>query len=317
MPMLDHGYDAATLAEALADEAFADSALAYEHLADDWDAWAARWETEFQRLDGLEEKRKAMAGERARSEVLLEAGRAQLEAASAMVRQTEDQLEDARREQRKEQLREDAARVRKEVANEAQHEADDIVRQIAENAARRRREADAKLKKSRQAAREAEWKKYHEGQYAPKSNGTEQPPGSAPNRGAGARASSGSRASSGYRASSLSRAASKPQPPTHFRSLAEFDAAWASFEKQVAASVQGMRLLDVPWPSSLPTVSGVEAQESLEVRKRKLRAALVRWHPDKWSRILECIHETDRGQVVERVKEVTRRIIQEKKVYGS
>jgi hypothetical protein len=65
------------------------------------------------------------------------------------------------------------------------------------------------------------------------------------------------------------------------------------------------------------TISGVGTNESLEMRKRKLRAALVRWHPDKWAKVLDCIHESDRAQVVDKVKEVTRRIIEEKKRYGT
>lgn len=325
--MLGRGFDAATLAEAIADEGVADGALADEHLADDWDAWAARWETEFQRLDGLEERRRKVASERARSDVLREAGRAQLEAASAAMRKMEDELEDVRRAQQKEQLREDAAQARKEVASAALQDSDDIVRQISENAARRRREADARMKKNREAARAAEWKKYHEGQYAPKTNAGKPPPGNAPNRGnsfhgrpdggSGSRASSAGAGSAGSRASSVPRAASKPRPSTNFMSFEDFDAAWAAFEKQVAAGAKDLRLADVPWPTTLPTVSGVESKESLDVRKRKLRAALVRWHPDKWGKLMECIHEADRGQVVERVKEVTRRIITEKKMYGS
>mmetsp|Transcript_148031 Transcript_148031/g.258170 ORF Transcript_148031/g.258170 Transcript_148031/m.258170 type:complete len:333 (+) Transcript_148031:33-1031(+) len=332
--MLYPGLNAASLAEALESEAVADSAFEDERLADDWDAWAARWESEFQRMDNLEEKRRAASEVRARSEVLREAGRAQLEAAAAKMRKMEDALEDVRREQQKAELRADAARARKEVASAAQDSCDDLVAQISANAARRRREADEKLKKKREAAREAEWKKFHEGQYVPKGNpGAARPPSGASNRtgsasakppgGASDRAGSASNRAgsasrgSGSRASSQSRASSKPRAPTLFTSFAEFDAAWAAFEKQVAAGVQGLRFLDVPWPVSLPTVSGVEPRENLDARKRKLRAALVRWHPDKWSKVLDCIHEADRGQVVERVKEVTRRIIDEKKLYGS
>jgi len=72
----------------------------------------------------------------------------------------------------------------------------------------------------------------------------------------------------------------------------------------------------VPWPSLLPTVSGISPDDGPGERKQKLRAAVLRWHPDKWGRILESIRAGDRAQVMERVKGVTRRILEERKRYG-
>ena len=64
------------------------------------------------------------------------------------------------------------------------------------------------------------------------------------------------------------------------------------------------------------TVSGIEPADGADVRKRKLRAALVRWHPDKWVRVFEAMAVDERVGVVERVQAITRRILDEKARFG-
>lgn len=108
-----------------------------------------------------------------------------------------------------------------------------------------------------------------------------------------------------------------PQGPKEvsFSSYSDFDAAWSRFEGQVSSG-QALRYTDVPWPTSLPSISGACGTHDAAERKRKLRTALVRWHPDKWGVIFGLIHEDDKQIVMEKVKDVTRRIIEEKRVFG-
>lgn len=100
-----------------------------------------------------------------------------------------------------------------------------------------------------------------------------------------------------------------------FATFGEFEAAWSKFERAVDAG-KPIRCADVPWPTALPTVSGVSAGDNAAERKKMLRAALVRWHPDKWGSIFALVCEEDSQIVMEKVKEVTRRIIDERKLYG-
>lgn len=79
---------------------------------------------------------------------------------------------------------------------------------------------------------------------------------------------------------------------------------------------QQLSFVDIPWPLGLPTVSGAVAGDTGADRKRKLRAALLRWHPDKWASILGRVKEADQALVAERVQEVTRRIIAEKEHFS-
>ncbi|CAK9051911.1 Uncharacterized protein SCF082_LOCUS28448 [Durusdinium trenchii] len=100
-----------------------------------------------------------------------------------------------------------------------------------------------------------------------------------------------------------------------FHSFADFCTAWSKLEKRLASGVQNAFLtcLDIPWPDGLPSVSGITASDTAAEAKKKLRTALLRWHPDKWTPILEHIAETDRVEVIARVKNVTQRLLEEKK----
>merc|ERR1712232_637855 len=103
--------------------------------------------------------------------------------------------------------------------------------------------------------------------------------------------------------------------PEGFTSFAEYEAAWASFERKLSAP-GSLRCENIPWPTTLPTVSGVEAQDPTPDKKRKLRAAVLRWHPDKWGPVLARVCEEERAKVVECVKEVTRKILDERRRFG-
>lgn len=109
-------------------------------------------------------------------------------------------------------------------------------------------------------------------------------------------------------------------PPTQSRTrFANFDAyeeAWSKFEKSSVGDTSELSLQDIPWPLDLETISGIESGDSSADCKRKLRAALLRWHPDKWGLILSRIRENDKDEVTDLVQKVTRRILEEKAQYA-
>eukprot|EP00931_Biecheleriopsis_adriatica_P047385 TRINITY_DN27321_c0_g1_i1.p1 TRINITY_DN27321_c0_g1~~TRINITY_DN27321_c0_g1_i1.p1 ORF type:complete len:444 (+),score=66.21 TRINITY_DN27321_c0_g1_i1:88-1332(+) len=109
--------------------------------------------------------------------------------------------------------------------------------------------------------------------------------------------------------------ASRPAPPPGIRSFSAYEEAWSSFESRAMTSNEPLADGEIPWPLDLPTVSGIEGHDSAGDRKRKLRAALLRWHPDKWGPLLSRVREEERAAVAERVQEVTRRILAEKEQY--
>ncbi|CAE8586122.1 unnamed protein product [Polarella glacialis] len=105
-----------------------------------------------------------------------------------------------------------------------------------------------------------------------------------------------------------------------FASFADFATAWSKFESRlssVGSQSPNLRCSDIPWPTSLPSISGVIPGDGSAEHKKKLRAALMRWHPDKWAPILDRVVEGERPQVMERVKEVTIRILDEKNRLGN
>jgi len=96
-----------------------------------------------------------------------------------------------------------------------------------------------------------------------------------------------------------------------FASFAAFEEAWSKFEAKV--KVGGvLSFTDIPWPLALPSVAGVVVGDSAAERKKKLRSALLRWHPDKWAPILDLVREGDKGRVMESVKTMTLRILAER-----
>lgn len=107
-----------------------------------------------------------------------------------------------------------------------------------------------------------------------------------------------------------------------YHSFADFSAAWSAFEKKLQLSgdsaASGSRdghlsVSDIPWPDGLSSVSGTSSSDTPAEAKKKLRTALLRWHPDKWAPILEHVAPADRAEVISRVKLVTQRLLEEKK----
>ena len=101
----------------------------------------------------------------------------------------------------------------------------------------------------------------------------------------------------------------KARPPPAPRDPA---AAFARFETKLEAAAEGaLRLGDLPLPRRSGSVSGASRADPVDDRKRAVRAALLRWHPDKFD--LSKFHPDDRDAVSDAVAEVTRRIVKEKK----
>ena len=74
---------------------------------------------------------------------------------------------------------------------------------------------------------------------------------------------------------------------------------------------------DIPWPSEHCSIIGVKSGDSAASKKKKLRQALLTFHPDKFqSRILPKVAEKDRGEVIGRIKGVTQRLMAEKEREG-
>eukprot|EP00439_Symbiodinium_sp_Y106_P031744 s1126_g3.t2 len=61
--------------------------------------------------------------------------------------------------------------------------------------------------------------------------------------------------------------------------------------------------------------SGMSASDPPDVKKRKLRAAVLRWHPDKWSPAVSQFPPAEQPVLLSRVKDVTQRILEEKRQF--
>merc|ERR1719271_1153779 len=99
----------------------------------------------------------------------------------------------------------------------------------------------------------------------------------------------------------------RPSPVRH-QSAAAHERAFKLFERRLAAAQEGsLRLADVP----LPPPGAVCSARTASARKKAVRAALLRWHPDKFD--LSKFTTEDRDAVADAVADVTRRVVKEKK----
>lgn len=112
--------------------------------------------------------------------------------------------------------------------------------------------------------------------------------------------------------------ASRPSPAVRLggarRTLATQDAAaaaWARLEEQLDRDCDPIHFYDIPWPSS-SSITGASPGDSAIVVKQRLTMALRRWHPDKWRRIIDRVPKDEQAQVMERVKGVAQRLLEEK-----
>jgi len=109
-----------------------------------------------------------------------------------------------------------------------------------------------------------------------------------------------------------------PTPtPTTFMSCqrrvaAEQEALWARLEGKLEGASGPILFADIPWPDDAHSITGVLPCDTVLMMKRKLAGALRRWHPDKWRRILDRVPETEQARVMERVKNIAQRLLEEK-----
>jgi len=123
-----------------------------------------------------------------------------------------------------------------------------------------------------------------------------------------------------------SRGGSVPQPPTARPKLVSprraaavrattpdsSDVRWARFEERLDEERLPIHFEDIPWPGGSSSIIGVMPGDSSATVKQKLAGALRRWHPDKWRRILDRVPEAEQARVMERVKNVAQRLLDEK-----
>jgi len=275
-----------------------------DDLADLWDEWANRWEAEFERLSRAEDERLARVVEQVNVLALRgsEAYRLSVEsalkdgdAAAHRISAWSAAMDEKCHKQAVTRLKDDAELSRIQATKSALQGSDDLYHDILENRAARKEVREAKRreeKKARQAEMEARWKQRGK-EDARKSAPSEEPQQPRFTRIPGAAAAK----------EALGAALRQP--------------GWEDFEKKVSQDTR-LCLAEVPWPKELPaTVSEVSSVDSLADRKRKLRKAVLRWHPDKWARAIPLFGEAERTEVLERVKAVTRRILAEKEKFLS
>lgn len=70
--------------------------------------------------------------------------------------------------------------------------------------------------------------------------------------------------------------------------------------------------MDIPWPDAAVSLTGIAMGDAATTAKRKLAVALRRWHPDKWRRILDRVPDVEQERVMERVKSIAQRLLEEK-----
>ena len=84
---------------------------------------------------------------------------------------------------------------------------------------------------------------------------------------------------------------------------------WEKLEAKLAGRRE-LHLSDVPWPALGHPVLNLSKGNP----KKAFRSALLRWHPDKFQKILHRMNAAEKAEAVIRVQEVTRRIILEKEM---
>eukprot|EP00930_Biecheleria_cincta_P075540 TRINITY_DN6270_c0_g1_i3.p1 TRINITY_DN6270_c0_g1~~TRINITY_DN6270_c0_g1_i3.p1 ORF type:complete len:300 (+),score=78.41 TRINITY_DN6270_c0_g1_i3:37-936(+) len=268
-----------------------------DDLANLWDEWAGRWEAEFERLSRMEDERLARVAEQVNALALrgseaysrsvvsaLQDG----DAAARRISAWSAAMDEKCHKQAVTRLGDDAELSRIQATKSALQGSDDLYREILEDRAARKEARDAKrkeAKKARQAEMEARWKqreKEQRNEDARKSAPTEDPQQPRFTRTPGAAAAK--------EAQGAALPQQKKQP------------GWEDFEQKISQAAH-LCLAEVPWPNELPaTVSEVSSADSLDERKRKLRKAVLRWHPDKWGPAIPLFSEAERAEVLERVR---------------
>lgn len=318
-----------------------------EDLGELWESFAQRWEQEFQRFNEAEEaqlrhladevNKLAVKGSQAYGaavEKAMEDG----DSAARHRSQVAGSVVETEHAHKFQEVSSDGRQCRTGVAVQAMRESDDMVKNIMEASEQKKREREAKRKEEKlkrdsefaarqKARREADRQQAADevAREAARDGGQGQgagpEPGPSAGAGAGARGPEPrfTRTPGAHAAAAAAAAAKGAARPEEIRTFLAFDAAWRDFEKRLqsdAFTACGIGLADVPWPTKLPTVCGIEAADGPKERKQKFRAAVLRWHPDKWAPVLARVKAEEKQQVVEQVQAVTRRILEERKKFS-
>ena len=108
-----------------------------------------------------------------------------------------------------------------------------------------------------------------------------------------------------------------PQPKLgrFFDSFGAFESAFAEWEA-ASASVEVIKLSEVPFPPFKDPAGLVEAGllrgGDLAKRKKLLRTALLRWHPDKWMAVTNKIEAKEHGELGRRLATITQALVEQK-----
>jgi hypothetical protein len=91
---------------------------------------------------------------------------------------------------------------------------------------------------------------------------------------------------------------------------------WEEFEMKLKSD-SPICYHDIPWPSLSHPIINLSKGASAKESKNQIRSALIRWHPDKFQKILSKIDDAaERLKAVHMVQEVARKIITEKESLG-
>jgi len=267
------------------------------------DSWASRWEKAFEACLGAEAAYVSHAAGKSKSiqeSFELAAARRDMEARHNSL--IADAIQEFHHAQAVAHVAHTAESTRRNAVEAAIHSSDRVVQGVFDGAEQKRLERERRRKEAKQAREAAFQAKYTAEGSASQNKSENQRRTSAPPRftrvpGENGRSNSKSSGGSNF----------------HFEGFKDLDFAWRTFEARLASGDTDIRFSDIPWPDSLPTVSGVTASDSMEECKKKLRAAVLRWHPDKWGLVLQRVVEADRSSVMTRLQGVTRRILDEKR----
>lgn len=292
------------------------------------DSWAQLWEQEFERFSTAEDSRLSRVAEKARQlaahglhsyQETVEARVLEEDARARQIARVAGVVLEAQQTHAVEEVNLDAAQGRRQVYQDALHSMDDLVRNVSDGAAARRQAREAKRREEKRVREAAAEARRRQRDAEPQDGSRGRGPASGSGGGGGA-AERGTSAPPRFTRQPGAHAAGLPAaPPPRLDSFAAFDAAWGIFERQVAAALsQGgaVRFDDVPWPTLLPSVAGICPGDGAQAQKDKLRTAVLRWHPDKWGKVLGLVCEDHRARVMDGVKCVTQRLLEERKRLG-
>mmetsp|Transcript_14379 Transcript_14379/g.31781 ORF Transcript_14379/g.31781 Transcript_14379/m.31781 type:complete len:403 (-) Transcript_14379:106-1314(-) len=103
----------------------------------------------------------------------------------------------------------------------------------------------------------------------------------------------------------------EPVSARELRTTRSYEDRWREFEEKVGSGAI-IEYSDIPWPDHGRCVCGATTMDDARTVRRKIHHGIRRWHPDKWVHILEQVPPSQKGRVLEEVKRVAQRIVDEK-----